>query len=199
MEKQTQSEVTRSIDNRFGSISKTDRSNIEVNIIRWNNGRKKLDIRVWSSDGKCPKKGVTFSREEYYQLIRILTAIDPLLIDSGKAARTEPESRQKERAAAAEEQLAGYRSTMEAALCRAGRRCRAVRLRRITAGKECAGDSRSVRSGFLSRLCLKCPQKSRLVLSRLFMLHIRKNFHYNILNIAAGAGPIYHIDFFYSF
>ena len=115
MEKQTQSEVTRSIDNRFGSISKTDRSNIEVNIIRWNNGRKKLDIRVWSSDGKCPKKGVTFSREEYYQLIRILTAIDPLLIDSGKAARTEPESRQKERAAAAEEQLAGYRSTMEAA------------------------------------------------------------------------------------
>ena len=115
MEKQTQSEVTRSIDNRFGSISKTDRSNIEVNIIRWNNGRKKLDIRVWSSDGKCTKKGVTFSREEYYQLIRILTAIDPLLIDSGKAARTEPESRQKERAAAAEEQLAGYRSTMEAA------------------------------------------------------------------------------------
>lgn len=115
MEKQTQSEVTRSIDNRFGSISKTDRSNIEVNIIRWNNGRKKLDIRVWSSDGKCPKKGVTFSREEYYQLIRILTAIDPLLIDSGKAARTEPESHQKERAAAAEGQLAGYRSTMEAA------------------------------------------------------------------------------------
>ena len=69
----------------------------------------------WSSDGKCPKKGVTFSREEYYQLVRILTAIDPMLIDSGKAARTEPESRQKERAAAAEEQMAGYRSTVEAA------------------------------------------------------------------------------------
>ncbi len=161
MEKQTQSEVTRSIDNRFGSISKTDRSNIEVNIIRWNNGRKKLDIRVWSSDGKCPKKGVTFSREEYYQLVRILTAIDPMLIDSGKAARTEPESHQKERAAAAKEQMAGYRSTVEAAfaeeerLCRAGQRCRAVRTRRNTAGKDYAGDRRGVRSGFLSMLCSK--------------------------------------------
>ena len=185
LEKQTQSEVTRSIDNRFGSISKTDRSNIEVNIIRWTNGRKKLDIRVWSSDGTCPKKGPADWQRK------------------GRPDRTrEPPERTRRRCWRAAGRISEYNGSSicrRRRLCRAGRRCRAVRLRRITAGKECAGDSRSVRSGFLSRLCLKCPQKSRLVLSRLFMLHIRKNFHYNILNIAAGAGPIYHIDFFYSF
>lgn len=85
MEKEKQSsELPRSIENRFGSIRKTDHSNIEVNIISWNNGRKKLDIRVWSSDGKSPKKGVAFSREEYLQLVNLLVGVDPMLIDCGK-------------------------------------------------------------------------------------------------------------------
>ncbi|MBS5841931.1 MAG: hypothetical protein KIC77_00370 [Clostridiales bacterium] len=105
MEKQKQTEITRNIDNRFGSINKTDHSNIEINIIRWNNGRKKLDIRVWSSDGKCPKKGVTFNREEYFQLIRILSGIDPMLIDSGKTFSKEISEPQKRQPVAAEEEM----------------------------------------------------------------------------------------------
>ena len=112
MENQKQGEVPRNIDNRFGSISKTDHSNIEVNIIRWNNGRKKLDIRVWSSDGKCPKKGVTFSREEYFQLIRILSGIDPMLIDCGKALSTQPLEMQKELAAVVSDTIEQYQETV---------------------------------------------------------------------------------------
>ncbi|MFR1519111.1 MAG: PC4/YdbC family ssDNA-binding protein [Clostridia bacterium] len=115
MENQKQGEVPRNIENRFGSISKTDHSNIEVNIIRWNNGRKKLDIRVWSSDGKCPKKGITFSREEYYQLIRILSGIDPMLIDCGKALSAQPLEVQKELAAVAADRIEQYQETVEEA------------------------------------------------------------------------------------
>ncbi len=116
MEKQKQGNVPRNIENRFGSIGKTDHSNIEVNIIRWNNGRKKLDIRVWSSDGKCPKKGVTFNREEYFQLIRILSGIDPMLIDCGKAFAKESAEQQREQAAAAGDQISSYQDEVRGAL-----------------------------------------------------------------------------------
>lgn len=73
--------IRREIGERFGMIKKTDQ-NIEINIVSWNGGMKKLDIRPWSTDGKYVKKGITFNREEFYSLMDILSRVDPLLIDS---------------------------------------------------------------------------------------------------------------------
>lgn len=65
---------------------------------------------------KCPKKGVTFNREEYFQLIRILSGIDPMLIDCGKAFAKESAEQQREQAAAAGDQISSYQDEVRGAL-----------------------------------------------------------------------------------
>ena len=105
--------VPRDICNRLGSIRKSNRSNIEINIISWNQGLKKLDIRMWSSDGKCPNKGLTFNRDEYIQLIRILANIDPMLIDCSRKYAETPADQQQETASGAAEEINQYAKKIE--------------------------------------------------------------------------------------
>lgn len=90
MESQKQT-IKRDITNRFGMIKKTNQ-NIEINIISWNEGMKKMDIRVWSTDGKYPYKGITLDREEFYAFMDILSRVDPSLIDSKLDTDSQTES-----------------------------------------------------------------------------------------------------------
>ena len=75
-------DISRKIISRYGSIRRPNNSNIEVNIIRWNYGKSKLDIRPWSADGIIAMKGITLSREGFLSLMRILNEVDVELIDS---------------------------------------------------------------------------------------------------------------------
>ncbi len=86
MESQRKNTLVRTIEGRFGIINKTDQNNIEINIIRWNNGPKKLDIRMWSVDGRYPQKGITLDREEFLLFMDILNNINPMLIDMKKGS-----------------------------------------------------------------------------------------------------------------
>ena len=76
------SDISRAIISRYGSIRRPNNSNIEVNIISWNNGRKKLDIRPWSKDGVIAMKGITLGRESFIYLMKILNNVDIDMIDS---------------------------------------------------------------------------------------------------------------------
>lgn len=76
------SDISRQIITRYGSIRKANNSNLEVNIISWNNGKKKLDIRPWTADGVIAMKGITLSREGFVSLMKILNNVDISLIDS---------------------------------------------------------------------------------------------------------------------
>ena len=76
------SDISRDIITRYGSIRRPNNSNIEVNIISWNNGRKKLDIRPWSKDGVIAMKGITLGRESFVYLMKILNNVDIDMIDS---------------------------------------------------------------------------------------------------------------------
>ena len=74
-------DISRTIVARYGSIGRRDK-NIEINIISWNNGRKKVDIRPWSSNGVYAQKGLTFGKESFFKLMKILNDVDISLIDS---------------------------------------------------------------------------------------------------------------------
>lgn len=44
----------------------------ELNIVSWNNGKAKYDIREWDEDYERMSKGTTFTEEELENLFRIL-------------------------------------------------------------------------------------------------------------------------------
>lgn len=45
----------------------------ELNVVRWNDGQEKYDIRDWSPDHKKMSKGITLTEEELGQLRLFLT------------------------------------------------------------------------------------------------------------------------------
>jgi len=49
----------------------------EVNIVRWNDGKPKLDIRDWSETRDKMGRGVTLSAEETRELKRLLQDFEP--------------------------------------------------------------------------------------------------------------------------
>lgn len=82
---------------RLGSMPKPYGDyNLEVNIIKWNKGRAKLDIRSWNKNGVQPTKGVTFTREEYYWLISTLCRVNPLMIEKTLRNNAETEEEKQE-------------------------------------------------------------------------------------------------------
>lgn len=51
--------------------------NREVNIVRWNNGKPKLDIRDWAPEHEKMSKGISLTGEEVAVLKEILEEYDP--------------------------------------------------------------------------------------------------------------------------
>ncbi len=70
-------DITFEIIESVGVISSsTNGWNREVNIVRWNNGNPKLDIRDWSPDHTKMGKGIALRNEEAALLRSILEDFD---------------------------------------------------------------------------------------------------------------------------
>ena len=59
-------QVTWEIRRHLGVLSTNEKSGwkVEANIVSWNNGPEKLDIRAWNPDHVKMAKGITLTREE---------------------------------------------------------------------------------------------------------------------------------------
>ena len=71
-------EIKSEIVKEIGILS-TSKSNWnrEVNIIRWNDGKPKLDIRDWAPEHERAGKGITLTAEEVAVLKELLADYDP--------------------------------------------------------------------------------------------------------------------------
>lgn len=71
------SDITFEIQQNIGELSTAKSGWIkELNLISWNNGEPKFDIREWSPDHTKMGKGVTFTREEIFQLRELIDNIE---------------------------------------------------------------------------------------------------------------------------
>ncbi|HOO61474.1 MAG TPA: PC4/YdbC family ssDNA-binding protein [Bacillota bacterium] len=75
-------EIKSEIVKEIGILS-TSKSNWnrEVNIVRWNEGKPKLDIRDWAPDHEKVGKGISLSAEEVAVLKEILAEYDPYEVE----------------------------------------------------------------------------------------------------------------------
>ena len=71
-------EIKSEVVKEIGILS-TSKSNWnrEVNIIRWNDGQPKLDIRDWAPEHERAGKGITLTAEEVAVLKELLADYDP--------------------------------------------------------------------------------------------------------------------------
>lgn len=74
-------EITKDIREHLGVITSTIRGRREgdswqkeVNIVSWNGGLPKVDIRDWDEDHDRCGKGITLSEDEAREVMQILTA-----------------------------------------------------------------------------------------------------------------------------
>lgn len=58
----------------YGTLSTSGEYTKEVNLVSWNDGEPKLDIRTWQPSGK-PGKGISLNREEAESLNELLKDI----------------------------------------------------------------------------------------------------------------------------
>ena len=69
-------EIKYEITESLGVISETSRGwTREVNMISWNGREPKVDVRDWSPDHTKMSKGLTFTKEELAELIKIAEKI----------------------------------------------------------------------------------------------------------------------------
>ncbi|EKF50793.1 bacterial seryl-tRNA synthetase-like protein [Lactococcus garvieae DCC43] len=45
--------------------------NKEINVVSWNGGEAKIDIREWNNDHTRMKKGLTLKKEEFFNLLEV--------------------------------------------------------------------------------------------------------------------------------
>lgn len=70
--------ITFDIKKKGGILSTSPSGwNKELNIVSWNNGKSKWDIREWSPDHDRMRKGVTLSAEELAVLGELISELDP--------------------------------------------------------------------------------------------------------------------------
>lgn len=69
------SEITCEVKRHVGTLSENPNSGwkTEANIISWNGGADKLDIRSWSPDHSKRSKGITLTSDEARALAAALT------------------------------------------------------------------------------------------------------------------------------
>lgn len=71
-------EITSEIIKEIGVLSSGKSGwNREINIVRWNGGTPKLDIRDWAPDHEKAGKGLTMTGEEVAVLKELLADYDP--------------------------------------------------------------------------------------------------------------------------
>ncbi|MCD8200932.1 MAG: hypothetical protein LUD47_02575 [Clostridia bacterium] len=69
-------EITYDIKEEYGTLSTSNTGwTKEINLISWNGGAEKYDIRDWAPERERSGKGVTLTREEAEKLYEILGTI----------------------------------------------------------------------------------------------------------------------------
>ncbi|MBP1587085.1 MAG: hypothetical protein ILO53_01620 [Clostridia bacterium] len=72
----------------------------EVNLVKWNDGEPKLDMRDWSPDRSSMRKGLTLTRSEFLVLVKALRSVKAEEITDGRpvdaSVRAAENSRQEE-------------------------------------------------------------------------------------------------------
>ncbi len=62
---------------KYGSLSESRAGwSRELNLVSWNGREAKYDIRDWSPDGSKMGKGLSFTKEELKELLRLLESMD---------------------------------------------------------------------------------------------------------------------------
>lgn len=56
----------------LGTIGQWGKSMLEVNVVSWNGGKPKLDIRAWTNDMSSCSKGIRLTDEEAEKLMHVL-------------------------------------------------------------------------------------------------------------------------------
>ncbi|MDR0286681.1 MAG: hypothetical protein LBI03_03085 [Clostridiales bacterium] len=88
------SEITYTIKNHLAVLSSTGKGwKKEFNLVSWNGGPVKADIREWSPDKKSMKKGITLDRDEVVELKKFISIMDVSLIDEKYHKRENREHR----------------------------------------------------------------------------------------------------------
>lgn len=67
-------EITFEIKKKYGEIERAN-WNLEVNLVSWNEGSPKIDIRAWDENHEKMSKGLTLTKDETEQLREILAKI----------------------------------------------------------------------------------------------------------------------------
>lgn len=71
---QTEHEITFELIEEIGIISEgTNGWNKELNLVRWNNGSIKYDIRDWKDDHTAMSRGITLHEDEATTLAQLLS------------------------------------------------------------------------------------------------------------------------------
>ena len=84
----TDEEIECEIIESYGIFSAGNKFwNKEVNLVSWNGRPAKLDIRNWQRDHKKCGKGITLTREEAEELVRLLGEVLKAKPGAGKTAR----------------------------------------------------------------------------------------------------------------
>ena len=66
-------EITVNVIKKIGVISETPSGwQKQLNIVSWNGGEPKYDVRDWSPDGTKTSKGITFNEEEAQIMLSLL-------------------------------------------------------------------------------------------------------------------------------
>ncbi|WP_027120923.1 YdbC family protein [Mycoplasmopsis lipofaciens] len=66
-------EITNKIVRSIGKIAETSGGYTkELNLVSWNNGEPKYDIRDWSEDHARSSKGITLNKDELIELKKLL-------------------------------------------------------------------------------------------------------------------------------
>lgn len=59
----------------------------EINIVSWNGGAPKVDIRDWSPDHEHMSRGITLTEAEFTKAVNLVKERAPEIIEKGTKAR----------------------------------------------------------------------------------------------------------------
>jgi hypothetical protein len=70
-------QVTFEIIEKFGNLSTSNNGwNRELNLVSWNGGNPKYDLRDWSPDEKKMSKGITLTLQEIMTLKNLIEMVE---------------------------------------------------------------------------------------------------------------------------
>ncbi|MBP5311620.1 MAG: hypothetical protein J6112_02165 [Clostridia bacterium] len=86
----------------------------EINLVKWNDGGTKVDIRDWNGSRESMRKGITLNRQEFLVLVKSLKKIDAK--ELAEAYKSEPEVKEEQQPDAVSPEVAEFPGTLDLAV-----------------------------------------------------------------------------------